>query len=305
MRLRTGVLIASLTSLFITGCANAPRGDHNRTATTPPCPADPGWDTPSAPYRIHGNTWYVGTCGISSILITSEQGHVLIDGTTEKAAASVEANIRALGFKIEDVRYLLSSHAHLDHAGGLAQLQRDSGATVVALPAEAASLERGRGDRGDPQFLSTSPFAPVHAVRRIGAGEILNLGPIALTPHATPGHTPGSTSWTWRSCDDAKVCYAIAYADSVTPFSDDVYRYTDEIANPGVIAAYRQTLVSVAQLPCDILLTPHPDASGLLAKLGPRASKPLVDPDACRAYAETGTAKLNARIAKERSEAKP
>lgn len=298
MRLRSGVWVTSLLSLIFAGCTSAPRSDTTG-ARPAPCPADPTWDTPSAPHHIHGNTWYVGTCGISSILITSEQGHVLIDGTTEKGAASVEANIRALGFELKDVRYILSSHEHLDHASGIAQLQRDSGATVVALPSEAPSLERGQGDRGDPQFLSTPPFAPVLAVRRINAGETLSLGPLALTPHATPGHTPGSTSWTWRSCDGGSVCRAMVYADSNTPFSDDVYRYTDESANPGVIAAYRASLATVAGLPCEILMTPHPSASDLLERMGPHASKPLVDGDACRAYAATGTAKLDARIAKE------
>ncbi|WP_441333407.1 subclass B3 metallo-beta-lactamase [Lysobacter sp. CA199] len=304
MRLAMGLIGA----LILSGCAASVskpdrKADPATAATV--CPADPTWDTPSPPRRIHGNTWYVGTCGISSILIASDQGHVLIDGATEKAATQIEANIRTLGFRVEDVKYILSSHEHLDHAGGIAQLQRDSGATVVALPAEAVSLERGQGDRGDPQFLSTPPFKPVRAVRRIAVGETLSLGPIALTPHATPGHTPGSTSWTWNACDQAGVCRAIAYADSLTPFSDDEYRYTDEAAHPGVIAAFRQSLATVARLPCDILLTPHPSASDLFARLGPQASKSLVDAGACRVYAATGTAKLDARIAKERGATTP
>lgn len=306
--MRNRVLAASLASSILAGCASAPHDAPHRaanTAATAACPADPSWDTPSPPYRIHANTWYVGTCAISAVLITSPQGHVLIDASTDQGAVSVEANIRALGFEPREVRYLVSSHEHIDHIGGLARLHSVTGATVVAREPAATMLERGRNDRGDPQFLTLPTFAPIATVRRIGDGDTLSVGPVVLTAHATPGHTPGGTSWTWRSCDERGECRAIAYADSLTPFSDKVYRYTDEAAHPGVLAAFRQTLVTVAGLPCDILLTPHPDASDLFARLGPRATKPLVDAGACRAYAQTGREKLDARIQKEQTQTAP
>ena len=263
------------------------------------CKPDAGWNDPAKPRRVYGNTWYVGTCGISALLVTSDSGHVLIDGATKEAAPQVEASIRALGFRIEDVRFILATHAHLDHAGGFAQLQHDSGAVMVSRGADAAAIERGRGDRSDPQFLSIEGFPPVPHVRRIVDGEVLRLGPISLTAHATPGHTPGSTSWTWDSCQGAR-CLHLAYVDSVSAISDDVYRYTDEASHPGALAAFRQTLATVTALPCDVLMTPHPSVSNLFARVGARASAPLVDANACRALAANAGKTLDERIAKER-----
>jgi metallo-beta-lactamase class B len=278
-------------------------GPARPTATAPAaplCKADAGWNDPAPPQHVFGNTWYVGTCGVSALLITSDRGHILIDGATEQAAPLIEANIGALGFKIGDVKFILATHAHLDHAGGFARLQRDSGAVMVARGADAAAIERGRGDRSDPQYLSVDPFPPVSHVRRVADGEAVTIEPLSLTAHATPGHTPGSTSWTWDSCEGAR-CLHMAYIDSVTAISDDVYRYSDDAAHPGVVAAFRHTLATVAALPCDVLLTPHPSASNLFARVGPQPTAPLSDSNACRALAAQAGDTLDKRLAKERS----
>jgi metallo-beta-lactamase class B len=250
---------------------------------------------------VFGNIWYVGTCGITALLVTSDSGHVLIDAATAEAAPQIEANIAALGFKLSDVRLMLATHAHLDHAGGFARLQADSGATVVSRGLDAAALERGKGDRTDPQFLepASGSFPAVKHVRRVVDGETVKLGPLAFIAQATPGHTPGSTSWTWDSCEAGR-CLHFVYADSITAISDDVYRYTDEAQHPGVVAAFRKTLTRVAELPCDVLLTPHPSASNMWNRIGPNATAPLVDPSACRELAARGTKQLDERIAKER-----
>lgn len=262
------------------------------------CKPDAGWNDPAKPQHVFGNTWYVGTCGISALLVTSDKGHVLIDGATKEAAPQIEANIRALGFRITDVRFILATHAHLDHAGGFATLQHDSGAVVVSRGADADAIERGRGDRSDPQFTSIDGFPLVKNVRRIADGEPLTLGPLTLTAHATPGHTPGSTSWTWGSCEGTR-CLRLAYVDSVSAISDDEYRYTDEARHPGVVAAFRQSITTVAALPCDVLLTPHPSVSNLFARLGANPNAPLVDANACRRFAAQASEKLDERIAKE------
>lgn len=302
-RLKSRALLVVL--CVLNGCATPPGKPQSAASDEAmPCPADPGWNDPAPPQHLHGNTWYVGTCGISAILLASPEGHVLIDGATERAGPLIAANIRALGFRVEDVCYILNSHEHLDHAGGIAQLQREPGAPVLARAPAIAVLERGQGDRSDPQFLSAGAFPPVASVREIADGEVVTLGAIALTAHPTPGHTPRGTSWTWASCE-AHRCLQIAYVDSLTAMSDDEYRYTDEAQHPGVLSAFRQTLATVAALPCDILLTPHPSASQLWSRMGPRATRPLVDDGACRGYAGYAARQLNARIAQERTGASP
>lgn len=259
------------------------------------CADDAGWDAPSAPFHVFGNTWYVGTCGISALLVTSPQGHVLLDGGTAKGATLIEANIRAAGFRMKDVRYIVGSHEHFDHAGGIAALQKASGATVVAREPAAQVLERGRSDRGDPQFGQLEDMQPVAGVRRIADGEVLELGPLRLTAHATPGHSPGGSSWTWRSCEDSQ-CHDIAFVDSLSAISDDQWRFGSQ---PEYVANFRRTLDAVTALPCDILITPHPAASGLWSRLGPRASQPLAGANACRDYAGQARVRLDKRLADE------
>ncbi len=268
-------------------------------ATNDACRPNAKWTEPATPKKIYGNTYFVGTCGLSAMLVTSNEGHVLIDGDLEEDAPLIEAGIRALGFRLEDVRYVLNSHEHPDHAGGIARLARDTHATVAAREPAASALERGRGDRSDPQFLSSKPFPPVANVRRIADGETIRVGTIALTAHATPGHTAGSTSWTWTSCE-AERCLHIVYADSLTPISDDAFRFSDDAAHPGVLAAFRQSAATIAALPCDILVTPHPDASNLWNRLGPAPTEPLIDADACRRYAANASRQLDERLAKEK-----
>ena len=223
----------------------------------PACPADAtvmeGWDDRAPPRRVFGNTWYVGTCGLTALLVTSEQGHVLIDGATEAAGPLIAANIRALGFDPADVKYLLNSHEHFDHAAGLAYLQGVTGAPLLARQPAIATLRSGRSDRSDPQQLEPhAAFPPVADVQPIGDGDTVRVGPLALTAHATPGHTPGGTSWTWRSCEGGH-CRDIAYTDSVSAISDDEYRYLD---HPEMVDAFRRGLDILAALPCEIHIQP-------------------------------------------------
>ena len=268
------------------------------------CADDAGWNDPATPLKVYGNTWYVGTCGISALLVTSDDGHILVDAATPQAGPQILANIRALGFKPEDVRAIVFSHEHFDHAGSLAELQRATGAPVYARAPAVGTLKRGVPDRTDPQLEVAEPIAPVTDVVTLADDGVVRVGPLALQAVASPGHTPGGTSWTWRSCDGDD-CRQMVYADSLTAISDDVYRYTDEAAHPGYTAAFRATLARVAALDCDILVTPHPSASRLWTRIGPRANAPLVDRDACRAYAQKATERLDKRLADEAATAAP
>lgn len=265
--------------------------------------ANKDWSAPQKPFRIVGNTWYVGSHGLSAILITSPQGHVLIDAPMAENVPMIEANIRALGFRVEDVRLILNSHAHFDHAGGIAALAQDSGASVRASAAGARALRSGGDDADDPQHGEADPYAAVPRVETFADGETVKLGALALTAHVTPGHTPGSTTWTWRSCE-AKRCLDLVYADSVTPLSNKSYRYDDTV-HPERLTDFRRGLATIAALPCDVLITPHPDASGFLDRIARRDAgdaDALVDRNACRLYAAKGTSLLDARIAKEHAQ---
>lgn len=295
--------LALCATLALSACATAT--GTSASDAVPTCRADAtvmdGWDDRAPPRRIFGNTWYVGSCGLTALLVTSPEGHVLIDGATEAAALHIEANIRALGFDPRDVKYILNSHEHFDHAGGLAHLQRATGAQVRVREPAVATLRHGQGDRSDPQFLEGSTkLPPVADAATVADGETLRVGRhLALTAHATPGHAPGGTSWTWRSCEGQR-CLDIAYTDSTSAISDKAFRYS---AHPEYVAAFRRGLDTITTLPCDVLIAPHPLVVDLFARLDGRA--PLVDAGACRRYAETGRANLDKRLDSEREAGTP
>jgi metallo-beta-lactamase class B len=261
------------------------------------------WLTPQEPVRLFGNTYYVGTRGLASILIVSDEGHVLIDGGMLESAPVIAENIIKLGFKLRDVRAILHSHAHYDHVGGLAELQRLTGAVVYSSKSGAKALRQGRGGPDDPQFESGDAFHAVEKVREIRDGQTLQVGLVAITGHYTPGHTPGGMSWTWNSCEKRN-CANLVYADSVTPVSDDGFRYSGDARYPRAAADFRRSFYVISNLSCDILITPHPEASNMWERLAARDAgqrDALVDTGACRAYADRGRRLLDERLARERA----
>jgi len=256
------------------------------------------WNKPQRPFRIYGNTYYVGTHGLSSVLIASEGGHVLIDGALQESAPLIAANVRSLGFRIEDVKLIVTSHAHFDHAGGVAELQRLSGARVAASPWSADALKRAV-PRDDPQFGILRPVAHVAQVEILRANEILSVGAVTITEHSTPGHTPGGTSWTWRSCENGR-CLNLVYADSLSPVSADGYLFSRRKEHPQP-DDFERSFSFLDTTPCDILITPHPEVSHLWERLEQRNSRPdaMIDPAACHVLAETSREQLRKRLATE------
>jgi metallo-beta-lactamase class B len=259
------------------------------------CAGKDGWDDPAPPVRIHGNTYFVGTCGISAILITGTAGHILIDAGTEQGADLIAANIRGLGFDLADVRILLHSHEHLDHVGGTARLQKLADAQLVASAPAAEVFKTGATAGDDPQAGLHKPIPAARGERGIKDGEEVRLGNLALTAVATPGHTPGALSWHWGSCDGG-VCRRIVYADSLTPVSRDDYLFTD---HPEIVAAFRASFAKLARLDCDILLAPHPSAVEFRRRVSAGVLNP--DPTACRTYAADRAKQLDERLAKEKA----
>jgi metallo-beta-lactamase class B len=251
------------------------------------------WDKPAPPVRIHANTYLVGTCGISAILIAGEDGHVLIDSGTEAGAELVADNIRQLGFRLGDIKYLLTSHEHHDHVGGMTRLQQLTGATLVtSAPAEKV-LNTGLPSADDPQAGMHKPFPAAQVGRVIADGGDVLIGNIRLFAMTTPGHTPGALSWRWESCDGG-VCRTMVYADSLSPVSRDDYKFSD---HPDYLADYRASIAKIAASPCEILLTPHPSASAMRDRM--IRQQPLFDTEGCRNYAAKLTRNLDERLAKE------
>jgi metallo-beta-lactamase class B len=268
------------------------------------CDRCPAWNAPLDPFRIFGNTYYVGTAGLSSVLITSEKGHILLDGGLPQSAEEIDRHIRRLGFRIEDVRLIVSSHTHFDHAGGIHALQHASGAVVAASPSGARTLRLGGPTSDDPQYGFHGEFPRVPKVRVARDGETLRVGPsLAITAHFTPGHTPGSTTWTWESCEGPR-CLHIVYADSLNAVVGPGFTYSSD---PARVAAFRASIAAVAALPCDVVVSVHPeftDLAGKLARLAAGDADAFVNPQSCREYAETGTRSLDQQLAAEKDEGK-
>lgn len=282
-----------------------------RAQQTPPCPSCPEWNTPQVPFLVFGNAYYVGTHGLSAILVTSDAGHILLDAGLPESVPQIVANLHTLGFRIEDVKLIVNSHVHFDHAGGIAELQRLSGARVAASEWSAAVLKKGGVTADDPQYGVIRGIAPVAAVETLHDGEVFRVGPLELTAHLTPGHTPGGTSWTWKSCEAGR-CLDIVYADSLSSVSADGFRFSN---HPQLLKGFDRSFAFLRAAPCDILLTTHPDASSLWERLAARqrgtpanspsspgspSPDPMVDPGACRNLADNAGVQLEKRLAAEK-----
>jgi len=268
------------------------------------CDACAAWNTPQAPFRIFGNTYYVGTAELSAILIAGSGGLVLLDAALPQSAPLIDASIASLGFRTADVRLIVTSHTHFDHVGGLAALQRASGAVVAASPRAAEALRDGKPNPDDPQFtIPGNDFPRVREVRVVDDGETLTVGDVRVKAHFTPGHTPGSTSWSWRSCEEAR-CVDVVYADSLNAVSADDFRFSGSGSAPSIVDSFERSIDAVEALPCDVLLSPHPGFFGMqekLRRLEAGETDAFVDAGACRAYAGAARARLRERLARERS----
>jgi metallo-beta-lactamase class B len=299
MTLRPVVLLLISTLSFFEQAA------PKRLEPDPPikCDSCAEWNQPREPFKVFGNTYYVGMAGVSSVLIVSNAGLVLVDGALPQSVPLIDAGIRKLGFKTEDIKLILNGHTHYDHAGGLNALQRFTGARVATGKAGVRALEQGKPTSDDPQAAFNDGFPAVANVQGVADGEVLRVGDVAITAHATPGHTPGGTTWSWRSCEGTR-CLDVVYADSISTVSAPGYRFTGDSTHPSIVDSFRRSITRVSELPCDIMIGAHPSVGDMDGKLKRRAEQPggpnpFIDGGACRALAAGAMKALDARVAEE------
>ncbi|WAT18142.1 subclass B3 metallo-beta-lactamase [Aurantiacibacter sp. MUD11] len=252
------------------------------------------WDKRAQPFRVHGDTYHVGTCGISAVLVAGPEGHVLLDTGTRNGSRVVLSNIRTLGFQPDNVEFILTSHEHFDHVGGIWWVHQNTGAAVLTSAEAEAVIRTGQADPADPQFGMHEPMHDYEGRLMVleSAVETVDLAGLDFTAIATPGHTPGALTWQWQSCEGSD-CRTIVYADSLSAVSRDDYRFSD---HPAYVQAYRDGLARLAALDCDILLTPHPSASGMREKL---LAGDIGSGMTCADYAADRLQRLDARLAAE------
>ena len=258
--------------------------------------APASWTKPTTPFQVIGNIYYVGTEGISAWLITSSKGHILIDGGMPASAALVEANIKALGFKLSDVDLILNSHAHFDHAGAIAQLKKDTGAVVIASAGDKAALESGKYIGSED--VAAYAFPPVKVDKTVGDGETLSVGGNTLKANLTPGHTKGCTSWT-TSVKDGGKSYKVIFYCSATVAAN---RLAPNAQYPGIVADYQKTFAKLGGMQADVFLAPHPEQMNLAAKraaMGPGKPNPFVDPGELQRVTAAAKADFEVQLAKQ------
>jgi len=233
------------------------------------------WSQPFAPRRIIGNIYYVGTNMISSFLIVTPKGHILLDTGTDQNLPQVEGNIEKLGFKPEDVKILLNSHAHFDHCGGFAEFKRQTGTTVVASKLDGELMEHGGA--GDFYWGDELAYEPVKPDRYVEDGDTVELGGVTLTAHLTPGHTKGCTSWSMQ-VDESDKSYNVLFLCGLTV---SPYKLTNNDRYPNIVSDVRSSMAKLKGMHIDVLLASHAfwfDLENKAALQKGGSVNPFVDP---------------------------
>jgi metallo-beta-lactamase class B len=247
------------------------------------------WNKPVEPFRIIGNVYYVGAAGVSAFLVTSPAGSILLDGGLPETAPQLARNIAALGFRLADVKYLLNSHAHFDHAGGLAELKRLSGAAVIASAGDAGTLRAGSADM---------PAVPVDRIVR--DGDRVEVGGTTLAARVTPGHTRGCTTWTTTVADAGRTYNVVFYCSTSV-----VDRLVGNTGYPEIVSDYEQSFRVLRTLQSDVFLGPHPMFFQLDAKrqrMRTGSPNPFVDPGELRRFVDESERQFRAELKKQQTE---
>ena len=270
-------------SLFSSSATNAQADAESRS-----------WNQPVKPFRIIGNIYYVGASDVTSYLIVTPKGHILLDSGFVETVPQIQQNIAQLGFKLKDVKILINSHAHYDHAGGLAKLKQLTGARLIVSADDARLL--AAGGMGDFAFGNKFTYPAVKANRLVGDWDEVVLGGVKLVAHMTPGHTKGSTTWTTRVQDGAKE-YNVVFAGST---SAPGYSLVDNPKYPMIAEDYLRSFYRMRALPCDVFLAPHgmffslKEKSQLLAE--GKQPNPFIDPQGYRNYLKESEAEFRKKL---------
>lgn len=264
------------------------------------------WNSPVEPFRIFGPLYYVGTKEVSSFAIKTSDGLIVLDGGLPETAPRIVASLGKLGLKIADVKVLLNSHSHFDHAGGLAELKKLSGARMVASERDAAQLESG--GKGDFAWGDDNLFPAVQVDRKLKDGDTVTLGGITLTAHGTAGHTKGCTTWT-ATFEEKNVKGEIERRNAVFVCSTSVpdpenYRLAGNPRYPEIASDYERTFKTLRELPCDLFLGAHGSFFGLeqkAARLRAGDRNAFVDREGYRAYLDKSEKRFRDLLAEARA----
>jgi metallo-beta-lactamase class B len=272
-------------------------GSSAAAAPPPLDAAAQAMNRPVAPFCIADEICYVGTEDLGIYLIKSGAGDILIDGGYEQTVPQILANLKTLGVDPKDIRFLLNSHAHRDHAGGLAELRRITGAKLILSPATAVEFARGGHD--DPNFGNASIFPPLKADSIVEDGGTVVLGNVTLTAHLTPGHTKGCTTWTMPAHIAGKTYQALFLCSVSAPG----YKLVGNSAYPDIVADYRHSFAVLKRLPCELFLGAHAQFYDMLRKRAEmeKTGSPtaFVDPAGCRRYLDKAETAFDKAVAEQ------
>jgi metallo-beta-lactamase class B len=259
------------------------------------------WNKPVAPFHLIGPVYYVGTAELAIHLVKTKRGLILIDGGLPESVPLIEANIEKLGFKLKDIRVILVQHAHFDHAGGLAQLKKDTGAMLVAGFADKPILARGQITFGPSASI---PFPPVKADHDAVDGMTLQYGGLEMEAHGTPGHTPGCVSWT-LPVEENGTQHKVLFACSTTVAGNPLVNVPEY---PNIASDYRHSFAVLKSLKADVLLTEHQEMAHEIdkaARAKPGAPNPFVDAGELARYTEASERAFEAEYARQQAAATP
>ena len=255
-------------------------------ATTAPLLAQPNpeWTTNHVPFRIVGNLYYVGSNDLAAYLVTTPRGHVLLNGNLASSVPQIRQNIEQLGFRLANVKILLNSQAHWDHAAGLAELKRITKARLAIMDADVAAIESG--GRADFFYFhdSAAYFSPVRVDRILHDGDQVKLGRTTLTARRTAGHTKGCTTWTLDVPEAGRTYHVVIFGGAGANPGNNL---VNDPRYPRQAADFEHTFRTARTLPCDIFLGAHGLYFNLAEKyqrLQPNGANPFIDPAGYQAF---------------------